>query len=272
MLRMTVSDIARATGAAVLLADARIDEPVFAEELLGLVDDPARRGGLFVAFSGERADGNAYLASAARAGSAAVVATAEPPAEALEAARAAGCAVLRAEGDDGEEFLLRLAGAWRDLHPGWLVLAVTGSVGKTTTKEMVAAGAAAPRRTHATRGNLNSLIGLPLTVLAAPEDAEVVVLELGMNHPHEIDRLAAACRPALAAITNVGTSHIGILGSRENIARAKAEVVSGMRAHDGVGPALALASSGDFTPFIADGFARPAGVDVVTVGSGEKDD
>lgn len=266
MLRMTVSDIARATGAAVLLEGAR---DVAGEVVVDSRE--AREGGLFVAFSGERADGNAYLASAARAGSAAVVATAEPPAEALEAARAAGCAVLRAEGDDGEEFLLRLAGAWRDLHPGWLVLAVTGSVGKTTTKEMVAAGAAAQRRTHATRGNLNSLIGLPLTVLAAPEDAEVVVLELGMNHPHEIDRLAAACRPALAAITNVGTSHIGILGSRENIARAKAEVVSGMRAHDGVGPALALASSGDFTPFIADGFARPAGVDVVTVGSGEKD-
>ena len=260
MLRMTVSDIARATGAAVLLEGAR---DVAGEVVVDSRE--AREGGLFVAFSGERADGNAYLASAARAGSAAVVATAEPPAEALEAARAAGCAVLRAEGDDGEEFLLRLAGAWRDLHPGWLVLAVTGSVGKTTTKEMVAAGAAAQRRTHATRGNLNSLIGLPLTVLAAPEDAEVVVLELGMNHPHEIDRLA------LAAITNVGTSHIGILGSRENIARAKAEVVSGMRAHDGVGPALALASSGDFTPFIADGFARPAGVDVVTVGSGEKD-
>ncbi|MBM6817386.1 UDP-N-acetylmuramoyl-tripeptide--D-alanyl-D-alanine ligase [Olsenella uli] len=266
MLRMTVSDIARATGAAVLLEGAR--------DVAGEVVVDSREAGegrLFVAFPGERVDGNAYLAAAARAGAAAVVATAEPPAEALEAARAAGCAVLRAAGDDGEEFLLRLAAAWRELHPGWLVLAVTGSVGKTTTKEMLAAGAAAQRRTHATRGNLNSLIGLPLTVLAAPEDAEVVVLELGMNHPHEIERLSAACRPALAAITNVGTSHIGILGSRENIARAKAEVVSGMRAHEGVGPALALASSGDFTPFIADGFARPAGVDVMTVGSGEGD-
>ncbi len=266
MLRMTVSDIARATGAAVLLEGAR--------DVAGEVVVDSREAGegrLFVAFPGERVDGNAYLAAAARAGAAAVVATAEPPAEALEAARAAGCAVLRAAGDDGEEFLLRLAAAWRELHPGWLVLAVTGSVGKTTTKEMLAAGAAAQRRTHATRGNLNSLIGLPLTVLAAPEDAEVVVLELGMNHPHEIERLSAACRPALAAITNVGTSHIGILGSRENIARAKAEVVSGMRAHEGVGPALALASSSDFTPFIADGFARPAGVDVMTVGSGEGD-
>ena len=191
MLRMTVSDIARATGAAVLLEGAR---DVAGEVVVDSRE--AREGGLFVAFSGERADGNAYLASAARAGSAAVVATAEPPAEALEAARAAGCAVLRAEGDDGEEFLLRLAGAWRDLHPGWLVLAVTGSVGKTTTKEMVAAGAAAQRRTHATRGNLNSLIGLPLTVLAAPEDAEVVVLELGMNHPHEIDRATSASSAA----------------------------------------------------------------------------
>ena len=266
MIRMSVTELSRATGARVLL-DA-------AAEVAGEVVIDSRRvapGALFVAFPGERVDGNDFLAMAASSGAAAVVATAEPPEEALEAARAHGCSVLRAEGDDGEEFMLRLARAWRERHPEWLVLAVTGSVGKTTTKEMLAAGAGATRRCHATAGNLNNLIGLPLTVLSAPEDAEVLVCELGMNHPHEIDRLAHACMPALAAITNVGTSHIGILGSRENIARAKAEVVSGLAAHDGVGPALALASSGDFTGFISDGFARPAGVDVMLVGTREGD-
>ena len=144
-------------------------------------------------------------------------------------------------------------------------MGVTGSVGKTTTKEMLAAAVGSQRRCHATRGNFNNLIGLPLTLLSAPDDAEVLVCELGMNHLHEID-------PTLACITNVGTSHIGLLGSRENIARAKAEVVSGMRAHGEIRPALALTSSGDYTPFIADGFARPAGVDVLTVGRGEKDE
>ena len=266
MIRMSVSDIAAATGASLLSPGTRevSGEAVIDSRKVG-------EGSLFVAFAGERVDGNDYLAAAARAGAAVVVASAEVEPDVLAELASLGCAVLRAEGDDCEEFLLRLTERVREAHGEWLVVGVTGSVGKTTTKEMLAAAFGAQRRTHATRGNLNSLIGLPLTVLAAPEDAEVVVLELGMNHPHEIDRLAAACRPALAAITNVGTSHIGILGSRENIARAKAEVVSGMRAYDGVGPALALASSGDFTPFIADGFARPAGVDVVTVGSGEKD-
>lgn len=267
MISMSVTELARATGAEVLLD--------LGERLAGELVIDSREvgaGDVFVAFAGERSDGNAYLAQAARAGAGAVVASAEVPADALAAARDAGCAVLRAAGDDPEEFLLRLARSWRDRHPGWLVLAVTGSVGKTTTKEMLAAAVGSQRRCHATRGNLNSLIGLPLTVLSAPDDAEVLVCELGMNHPGEIGRMAAACRPALACITNVGTSHIGLLGSRENIARAKAEVVSGLAAHDGVGPALALTSSCDFTPFIEEGFCRPAGVDVVRVGSGERDE
>lgn len=267
MFHMSAAEMARATGATLVCDGSR--------EVTGEVVVDSRRvgeGGLFVAFAGERVDGNAFLEGAVRAGAAAVVASAEPSAEALEAARERGCAVLRAEGDDCEEFLLRLARSWREAHPGWLVLAVTGSVGKTTTKEMLAAAVGCQRRCHATAGNLNSLIGLPLTVLSAPEDSEVLVCELGMNHPHEIERMSAACEPALACVTNVGTSHIGILGSRENIARAKAEIVSGMRAHEGVGPVLALSGSGDFTPFIAEKFARPAGVDVTLVGGAADDD
>ncbi|MBM6774964.1 UDP-N-acetylmuramoyl-tripeptide--D-alanyl-D-alanine ligase [Olsenella profusa] len=262
MIFMSVSEVARATGAAVLLEGARdvAGEVVIDSRAVGA-------GGLFVAFAGEHVDGNAYLASAAGLGAAAVVASAEPAPEALAACREAGCAVLRAEGDDCEEFLLRLARAWRERHPGWLVVGVTGSVGKTTTKEMLAAAVGSQRRCHATTGNLNNLIGLPLTVLSAPEDSEVLVCELGMNHPHEIERMAAACEPTLACITNVGTSHIGLLGSRENIARAKAEIVSGMRAHGELAPALALTSAGDFTPFIAERYAAPAGVDVVLVGA-----
>ncbi len=266
MICMTATELARATGAAVLndSGEAASGEVVTDSRQVGA-------GDVFVAFSGERSDGNAFLAQAARAGAGAVVASAEVPAEALDAAREAGCAVLRAEGDDCEEFLLRLARDRRERHPEWLVLAVTGSVGKTTTKDMLAAGVGVTRRCHATRGNLNSLIGLPLTVLSAPEDAEVLVCELGMNHAGEIARMAEACRPALACITNVGTSHIGLLGSRESIARAKAEIVSGMAGHDGVGPALALTSSNDFAPLIEDEFCRPAGVEVLRAGGGAGD-
>ncbi len=266
MFTMSVEKIVEVTGAQLLCRGSR--------EVSGEVVTDSRaagEGGVFVAFCGERVDGNVYLAPAARQGAAVVVASSEVADEVLSEASELGCTVLRAEGDDCEEFLLRLARARCEERPDWLVLAVTGSVGKTTTKEMLAAGVGATRRCHATKGNLNSLIGMPLTVLSAPEDSEVLVLELGMNHAEEIARMSASCRPTLAAITNVGTSHIGILGSRENIARAKAEIVTGMSAHGDVAPALALASSGDFTDFIADGFARPAGVEVLHVGTGEGD-
>ena len=266
MIHLSASDIASATGATLLLPGTR--------EVSGAAAIDSRRAGegsLFVAFAGERVDGNAYLCAAARAGAAAVVASREPSEAELAELGSLGCAVLRAASDDCEEFLLRLAACVRADHPEWLVVGVTGSVGKTTTKDMLAAAFGSQRRTHATEGNLNNLIGLPLTVLSAPDGAEVLVCELGMNHAGEIERLATACRPALACVTNVGTSHIGLLGSRENIARAKAEVVSGMAPARDVAPALALLSSGDFTPLIADGFARPAGVDVMLVGRGEGD-
>ena len=267
MIRMSVSDIAAATGASLLSPGTRdvSGEAVIDSRKVG-------EGSLFVAFAGERVDGNDYLAAAARAGAAAVVASAEVEPDVLAELASLGCAVLRAEGDDCEEFLLRLTERVREAHGEWLVVGVTGSVGKTTTKEMLAAAFGAQRRTHATAGNLNNLIGLPLTVLSAPDDAEVLVCELGMNHAGEIDRLARACRPALACITNVGTSHIGLLGSRENIARAKAEIVGGMCAHGELRPALALVSAGDFTSFIADGFARPAGVEVAMVGRAASDE
>ena len=267
MIHMSASDIAAATGASLLSPGTRdvSGEAVIDSRKVG-------EGSLFVAFAGERVDGNDYLAAAARAGAAVVVASAEVGPDALAELASLGCAVLRAEGDDCEEFLLRLTERVREAHGEWLVVGVTGSVGKTTTKEMLAAAFGAQRRTHATAGNLNNLIGLPLTVLSAPDDAEVLVCELGMNHAGEIDRLARACRPALACITNVGTSHIGLLGSRENIARAKAEIVGGMRAHGELRPALALVSTGDCTPFIADGFARPAGVEVAMVGRAAADE
>ena len=266
MFSMSVEKIIEVTGAQLLCRGSRAVRGEVVRD-----SRAAGKGSVFVAFRGERVDGNSYLAPAARLGAAVVVTSGDVADDALAEAGELGCTVLRAEADDCEEFLLRLARAWREQHEDWLVLAVTGSVGKTTTKEMLAAAVGATRRCHATSGNYNNLIGMPLTVLSAPEDTEALVLELGMDHTGEIARMTAACEPALAAITNVGTSHIGILGSRENIARAKAEIVSGMRSHGAVSPALALTSSGDFTPFIADGFARPAGVEVVTVGAGEKD-
>ncbi|MDY5271598.1 UDP-N-acetylmuramoyl-tripeptide--D-alanyl-D-alanine ligase [Tractidigestivibacter sp.] len=268
MLSMDIADLVLATGSQLLegAPSARVE---------GTVEIDSRKAGpgsVFVAFAGERVDGNDFASAAVEAGAACVVVTREPGAPLLSLARERGCAVVRPQLDDAEEFLLRLAHEWRARHPGWLVVGVTGSVGKTTTKDLLRAGIASARRVHATQGNLNNLIGLPLTVLSAPDDAEVLVCEMGMNHPGEIRRMAACCAPTLAVITNVGTSHIGLLGSREGIARAKAEVVSGMVASCGMGPLLVLTSANDYTPLIADGFARPAGVAVAYVGERDGDD
>lgn len=265
MLRMTIDDLIHATSAKLVAGS-----PEHTVQGCAIDSRKVEPGALFVAFEGERADGNAYVARALEAGAACAVVTKEPAPEAVAIARRGGCAIVRADEDDPEEFMLRLAAAWRARHPEWIVCGVTGSVGKTTTKDMCAAALSARWRVHKTAGNYNNLIGVPLTLFAAPDDAEALVVEMGMNHAGEIGRLAAAVRPTVAVITNVGTSHIGNLGSRENIARAKAEIVSGMRptaeASRGIAPCLVLNAGDDFTPFIEKGFARPAGVECIRVG------
>jgi len=268
MLKMTIDELIHATGAELVAGSPK-------HTFEGCVIDSrkAQEGSLFVAFRGEKVDGNLYVAKALEAGAACAVVTEEPKEDALAYARKGGCAIVRAAHDDPEEFMLRLATAWRQKHPDWIVCGVTGSVGKTTTKDMCAAALSARWRVHKTEGNFNNLIGVPLTLFAAPDDAQALVVEMGMNHAGEIRRLAAAVRPTVAVITNVGTSHIGNLGSRENIARAKAEIVSGMRpsaeTFAGISPCLVLNATDDFTPFIEKGFARPAGLEAVKVAGRE---
>jgi UDP-N-acetylmuramoyl-tripeptide--D-alanyl-D-alanine ligase len=109
-----------------------------------------------------------------------------------------------------------------------LVVAITGSNGKTTTKDMTASVLAQKYKTHSTEGNFNNELGLPLTLLAMPEDTEAVVLEMGMNQVGEIDQLSRLAEPDLAAITMVGESHLEFFGSRDKIADAKMEIVNGM--------------------------------------------
>ncbi len=107
-------------------------------------------------------------------------------------------------------------------------IAITGSVGKTTTKEFLKILLKEKYKVHATKDNLNNCIGLPLTILSAPYDTEVLILEMGMNHRGEISALSKYSTPDIAIVTNIGTAHIGNLGSRENIAAAKLEVLQGM--------------------------------------------
>lgn len=261
MIRMTIADMLAATGSALICGDPEA-------EFVGVCLDSRLvcERCAFVAFAGERVDGNAFAVSALEAGAQVVALTTEPTDEMLRSAERTGGALVRVAGDDGEQFMLALAKAWRDRNPQWVVVGVTGSVGKTTTKEMLAAGIGACRRTHATKGNFNSLLGVPLTLFAADQEDEVLVVEMGMNNSGELARMSAAAQPDVAVITNVGTSHIGNLGSRENIARAKAEVVGGMRGTAEAGPTLVLTDGDDFSDFIETEFCAPAGVKTLRVG------
>lgn len=228
---------------------------------------------IFVAFPGERVDGNDFALKAIELGAGAVVMTRDPEDEVVAMARERGCAVLTC--DDPTEFLLRLAQGYR-ARLRCTVIGVTGSIGKTTTKDVLAACLSKRYRVHATAGNYNNLIGLPLTILSAPADTQMLVLEMGMNDFGEISRLTACAQPTFGIITKVGTSHIGMLGSREGIARAKAEIVEGMppsaENFEGHHSALVLHGEDDFTPYIIERYARPAGIDVVLAGTSTDDD
>ncbi|WP_028982938.1 UDP-N-acetylmuramoyl-tripeptide--D-alanyl-D-alanine ligase [Sporolactobacillus terrae] len=131
------------------------------------------------------------------------------------------------------------------------VIAVTGSNGKTTTKDMLYSILQGAFRTFKTQGNLNNHIGVPLTILAMPEDTEVLVLEMGMNHFGELTFLSQIAKPNVALITNIGESHIEYLGSRAGIAKAKLEIVNGLKKHgtliiDGDEPLLAPVQTNAF--------------------------
>jgi len=188
----------------------------------------ARPGVLFVGLPGARADGGTF-APAALAEHAWGVLVAERHADAAVAAsRVSGGVVLAAL--DPLRALHRLARAWRR-EVGARVVAVTGSTGKTSTKDILAAMLAQRLRTHASRANLNTEIGLPLELLRAPRDSEAIVLELAMRGPGQIAELCEIAEPDVAVITNVGPVHLEQLGSLDAVAAEKAAVIRALPPH-----------------------------------------
>ena len=171
-------------------------------------------GQLFIALQGQR-DGHEYVTAALEKGAAAVLCSrsvGDIPSILVEDTRKALGDIARGERQ----------------RIGMKVVGITGSVGKSTTKEMVTAVLAKSYRVSKTPANHNNDIGMPMAVLAMSEDTEVAVLEMGMNHFHEIAYLASIARPDVAVITNIGTMHIEHLGSQEGILRAKLEILEGM--------------------------------------------
>jgi len=195
----------------------RID-PKYAEvTFLGANNDTRRLqpGQLFIALQGER-DGHDFVPKALENGAAAVLCThcdSDYPAIVVEDTRIALGDIARGERK----------------RIGMKVVGVTGSVGKSTTKEMIACVLGGTYRVGKTPVNHNNDIGMPMAVLSMPEDTEVAVLEMGMNHFREIAYLASIALPDVAVIINIGTMHIEHLGSQEGILRAKLEILEGMK-------------------------------------------
>jgi UDP-N-acetylmuramoyl-tripeptide--D-alanyl-D-alanine ligase len=172
-------------------------------------------GDFFVAIQGERFDGHAFIGEAVERGATGVMVQ--------DATRATGTPALVIEVDDTTRALQHVA---RDVRrrSGARVAAVTGSAGKTTTKEIAADFLASRYRVFRNKGNLNNHIGLPLSLLELRSRPDVAVVELGMNHPGEIRTLIGIAEPEVRVWTNVGDAHIGHFGTPEAIADAKAEI------------------------------------------------
>lgn len=175
-----------------------------------------RKGALFVALSGERFDGFEFLERAAKRGAVGAVVPENRALPALDLEWYPVPDTTRALGDLARLYRRRCAAR---------VVGVTGSSGKTTVKEMLARAVGAERRVHATEGNLNNQIGLPLTILAAPPDAEIWVLEMGSNAPGEIARLAAIAEPDDALVTTIGPAHLEGFGDESGVLREKLALV-----------------------------------------------
>ena len=182
------------------------------------------KGDMYVGLSGERFQGSSLWKEALDLGGLGVlVENIEITKEELE--KYEGKVIIKVE--DTTKALQELARYKRSLYD-IPIIAVTGSVGKTSTKDMIASVLKQKYNVHKTSGNYNNHIGLPLTILGLKEDHTAMVTEMGMNHFGEISLLTNIAKPTLAVITNIGTAHIGNLGSRENILKAKLEILEGL--------------------------------------------
>ena len=218
MTGWTAQELAEAAGGRLVSGDPGSPGP----EQVTIDSRQAGPGTLFIGLPGENVDGGGFAGAALEAGAWGVMVS-EDHARGLEPGEAVVIACA-----DPLEALGRAASAWRR-RLGCAVIAITGSTGKTSTKDIVAALLRPSRQVVATAGNYNTEIGLPLTILGAPDGTEVLVLEAAMRGEGQIAELARIADPDVGVIVNVGPVHLEILGSVENIAAAKSELLDEMR-------------------------------------------
>ena len=215
---LSVAEVVEATGGSLLRGSSRTLLTSFSIDTRTLSEN-----GLFFALPGTRTDGHAFLHEAARAGAAAAVIARPPDPEAEVPA-------TLVQVEDPVQALWQCGKLARKKVPAAQLVALTGSTGKTTTKELIAASLAAGRRVHRTTGNLNNHLGVPLTLLACPEDAQVQVIEMGMSAPGEIASLTELADPDVGLVTNVRPVHLEFFRSLDDIAAAKGELFARLRA------------------------------------------
>jgi UDP-N-acetylmuramoyl-tripeptide--D-alanyl-D-alanine ligase len=203
------------------VADALGTGPRIPRPLAGVCTDTRAiaRGDVFVALIGEHFDAHDFLATAREAGAAAFVVS--------DATKAAGLGVPTYVVSDTLVALGQLATAWRRAW-GRSVIAVAGSNGKTSTKELLKAAFGRTLVVHATSGNLNNRIGVPLTLLAIPSDAEIAIVEVGTNTPGEVAMLRAITEPDIAVLTSIGEEHLEGLGDLAGVLREECEIFHGV--------------------------------------------
>jgi len=229
----SLNELAAACGGKLLRGDGSMSVTIVNKDTRTL-----KAGDLYWALRGENHDGHDFVRQAAEAGAAAAVVERIDVAPTGDFPLIVVANALRA--------LQQLASWWRD-QLKLKVICITGSNGKTSTKDFAASVASTRFRVCKTEGNLNNHIGLPLTILSSRKSDEVAVWEIGMNHAGEIEPLARMARPDIGIITNIGVAHIEFLGSREAIAQEKGMLGEVL----GSGKTLVLPASDEFAPSLA---------------------
>lgn len=215
---MKVKDILNITNGQLLVGNQELECENFSKDTRTI-----QKGDIYIGIKGEKFDGSEFWKQALDNGADAVIIENMEISE-QEKEKYSNKTIIKVQGT--LEALYEIAKYKRSLYD-IPVIAVTGSVGKTSTKDLIASVVSTKYKTLKTEGNNNNNIGLPLTILKL-KNHEALVIEMGMNHFGEISLLTNIAKPTLAVITNIGTSHIGNLGSRENILKAKLEILEGM--------------------------------------------
>ena len=216
---MKVKDILKVTNGELIIGNEDLECENFSKDTRTI-----KKGDIYIGIKGENFDGNNFWNTAFDNGAEAVIVQGVKFTK-QEMEKYSNKTIIKVK--DTLNALYEIAKYKRSLYD-IPVVAITGSVGKTSTKDIIASVVSTKYKTLKTEGNNNNNIGLPLTILKL-KDHEALVVEMGMNHFGEISLLTDIAKPTLAVITNIGTSHIGNLGSRENILKAKLEILEGMK-------------------------------------------